>query len=304
VEDDVNTKLHPYEEAYEALVAVVADRLSKLQVMMIQSQELEVALKDIVSWLNKVENKQDKQETPVLRTEKVNALQLEQQVGRFVCLSVCLLFLFVCLCLFVCVCLFGCLFVFALHLIFLRFTIEIFIIAYFPVLFCHFSLNYLLARGNYEFKRIVAFIYCLFLIFYLSGVLNYFYPLQTLYQEISNYEDTVEQVEKVGDDLLQTMNLGPERDILKYKLANMTRRYANVKDKATERKDVLDQLAPLVQRYHSTMQDFADFLDDSEEKLDALKQTPVNEETAAKFRSEVKVNSFYVKTFPQAALCR
>lgn len=81
VEDDVTTKLHPYEEAYEALLAVVADRLSKLQVMMIQSQELEVALGDIVSWLNKVENKQDKQETPVLRTDTVNALQMEQQVG-------------------------------------------------------------------------------------------------------------------------------------------------------------------------------------------------------------------------------
>lgn len=52
--------------------------------MMIQSQELEVALGDIVSWLAKVENKQDKQEAPVLRTEKVNDLQMEQQVRLFV----------------------------------------------------------------------------------------------------------------------------------------------------------------------------------------------------------------------------
>lgn len=88
------------------------------------------------------------------------------------------------------------------------------------------------------------------------------------------------------------MNLGPERDILKYKLANMSRRYANVKDKANERKDLLDQLAPLVQRYHSAMEGFADFLDDSEEKLDALKKAPVNEESAAKFKSEVKVRNF------------
>lgn len=80
VEDDVTTKLHPYEEAYDALLAVVSDRLSKLHVMMIQSQELEFALADIVRWLSDVEKRQDKQEIPVLRTEKINDLQMEQDV--------------------------------------------------------------------------------------------------------------------------------------------------------------------------------------------------------------------------------
>lgn len=81
VEDDITTKLHPYEEAYDALLAVVADRLSKLQVMMCQSQELEVALSNIVAWLAEVEKKQKKQEAPVLRTEVVKNLQREQQVS-------------------------------------------------------------------------------------------------------------------------------------------------------------------------------------------------------------------------------
>lgn len=101
-------------------------------------------------------------------------------------------------------------------------------------------------------------------------------------------------MEKVGDDLLQTMNLGPERDILKYKLADMSRRYSNVKDKSTERKELLDQLAPLVQRYQNAVEGFSGFLDDSEEKLDALKTAPVNDETAAKYKSEIKVNILIV----------
>ena len=80
VEDDVSTRLHPYEEAYDALLAVVSDRLSKLQVMMIQSQQLDIALADIVDWLADIEKKQDKQENPVLRTDKIIPLQMEQEV--------------------------------------------------------------------------------------------------------------------------------------------------------------------------------------------------------------------------------
>lgn len=82
VEDNITTKLLPYEEAYDALLAVVSDRLSKLQVMIIQSQKLEIALADIVEWLTEVEKRQDKQEIPVLRTEKINDLQMEQDVSH------------------------------------------------------------------------------------------------------------------------------------------------------------------------------------------------------------------------------
>jgi predicted subunit of tRNA(5-methylaminomethyl-2-thiouridylate) methyltransferase len=48
---------------------------------MIQSQKLEIALNDIVEWLAETEKRQNKQETPVLRTDKINALQMEQEVS-------------------------------------------------------------------------------------------------------------------------------------------------------------------------------------------------------------------------------
>ena len=118
--------------------------------------------------------------------------------------------------------------------------------------------------------------------------------MQDLHQEICTYEETVEHVEKTGDALLNTMNLGPERDILKYKVADMSRRYANVKDKATERKDTLDQLAPLVERYPNAVEGFSEFLDDSEEKLDSLKVVPTDEEAATKLKAEIKVSHMSV----------
>lgn len=96
-------------------------------------------------------------------------------------------------------------------------------------------------------------------------------------------------MEKAGNDLLQTMNLGPERDILKYKLADMSRRIDTVKNKSSERKELLDQLAPLVQRYQTAVEGFSGFLDDSEEKLNALSTTPIDEETVPKLKSEIKV---------------
>lgn len=101
----------------------------------------------------------------------------------------------------------------------------------------------------------------------------------------------VDHVEKTGDTMLQTLNPGPERDILKFKLADMSRRFNNAKDKSTDRKEMLDQLAPLMERYQNASQPFNTFLEDSEEKIGGLKAIPQDEETAAKQRSDIKVSS-------------
>ena len=100
----------------------------------------------------------------------------------------------------------------------------------------------------------------------------------------------VEHVEKTGDEMLQTMNPGPERDILKYKLADMSRRFSSVKDKTADRKEMLDQIAPLTERYQNALQGIVTFLDDSEDKLDSLKSVPQDEEAATKRKAQLKVN--------------
>ncbi|EDO29907.1 predicted protein [Nematostella vectensis] len=82
VEDDVAGKLQPFQEAYDALVAVVADRLGKLQLMLMQSQKLEEALADAIRWLEEVERQQAKQLPPILGSSStVVAASQENWIG-------------------------------------------------------------------------------------------------------------------------------------------------------------------------------------------------------------------------------
>ena len=95
-----------------------------------------------------------------------------------------------------------------------------------------------------------------------------------------NKEPVIEQLSKTGADLMKAAEPGPEKDILKMKLAHVETRYADVKGKCTDRKNQLDKLAPLVEQYSEALQALLLFLDASEEKLQILKEISIDEENA------------------------
>ena len=113
---------------------------------------------------------------------------------------------------------------------------------------------------------------------------------QTLLQEIVHQQPVIEQVQRTGHKILEKMQPGPERDVLKFKLADMSKRFPVVANKATDRKEQLDKISPLVDQYQDAMQVFEPFLDSAEEKLEKLSSMPQEGESAADRRAAVQVS--------------
>lgn len=99
----------------------------------------------------------------------------------------------------------------------------------------------------------------------------------------------IQQVESSANKMLESMPYGPDRDILKFKLADIMRRVGAVNEKSTERKDTLDLIQPLAEQYHDSLHAFLPYLDGAEEKLEALKRVPRDEERAAQHKADTRV---------------
>lgn len=80
-QDAVETRLLPLEEAFEILHNTVVERLSKLKIQLLESQELETALSDVMKWMVSVEKLQGKQEAISLRPAKLQKQHLENEVS-------------------------------------------------------------------------------------------------------------------------------------------------------------------------------------------------------------------------------
>ena len=99
----------------------------------------------------------------------------------------------------------------------------------------------------------------------------------------------IQQVESNVNKMLESMPYGPERDILKFKLADINRRVAAVTEKSTERKDTLDSIQPLADQYHDALHAFLPYLDGAEDKMESLKKVPHDEESAARHKADTQV---------------
>ena len=97
-------------------------------------------------------------------------------------------------------------------------------------------------------------------------------------------------MEKTGTEILESMNLGPDHDVLKYKVANIKRRLAAVTESCVQRKDTLHSIQPLVEQHHEIMRAFLLFLDAIEDKLEYVKGMPTDQESAANRSAEMTVN--------------
>lgn len=106
----------------------------------------------------------------------------------------------------------------------------------------------------------------------------------------------MEQVQRTGQKVLEKLTPGPERDVLKFRLADMSKRFPVIAGKATSRKEQLDRISPLLDQYQDAMQVLEPFLDSAEEKLEKLSGLPEDGESAAERKAAVQVNilNFFV----------
>ena len=99
----------------------------------------------------------------------------------------------------------------------------------------------------------------------------------------------IQQVENNANEMLESMPYGPEHDVLKCKLADITRRVGAVNEESTERKHILDSIQPLAEQYHDAMSAFLPYLDGAEDKVESLKRVPRDEESATQQKAEAQV---------------
>ena len=105
----------------------------------------------------------------------------------------------------------------------------------------------------------------------------------------------IQQVESHANKVLESMPLGPDRDILKFKLADVSRRMAAVTEKSTERKETLNSIQPLAEKYHDSLHAFLPYLEGAEDKMESLKTVPHDKESTARHKTDSQVmNGCYV----------
>ena len=82
----------------------------------------------------------------------------------------------------------------------------------------------------------------------------------------------------------------PERDVLKFRLVDLNKRYPVIACKANARKEQLDRVSPLLDQYHDAVQAFELFLDSAENKLEKLCDMPDESENAVDRKDALQVN--------------
>ena len=79
-----------------------------------------------------------------------------------------------------------------------------------------------------------------------------------------------EQLVRVGRNILETSEPGPDRDALESKLSDTTQRWDSVKKQTAERQEQLNQVLPLAKEFHGEMQDVKPWLSDAEKRLQGV----------------------------------
>ena len=113
--------------------------------------------------------------------------------------------------------------------------------------------------------------------------------LQLLCKSIASELPVIQQVESNANQVLESMPYGPERDILKCKLVDISRRVSAVNEKSTERKQALDSVQPLIEQYRDALNAFLPYLDGAEDKLESLKKVSCDEESVVSQNAEAQV---------------
>ena len=90
---------------------------------------------------------------------------------------------------------------------------------------------------------------------------------------------------KTGEQFLESTEPGNERDELETKIDDVTKRWENVKEKATENLTAIDEVLPLAKVYRETTDAFTDWLKSAERKVETFEPV-IGDQTSVTRQSE------------------
>lgn len=92
-----------------------------------------------------------------------------------------------------------------------------------------------------------------------------------IHQEILDKEPVYEAVLKSGEDLKNASQVQDDKDNLEEKLADMTRRWTELKAKSHDRDKLLDEAVEATTEYQELKNQFVPWLDETEKSFDDIK---------------------------------
>ena len=95
--------------------------------------------------------------------------------------------------------------------------------------------------------------------------------------EVKQLEPLFERITRNGQDILDSLDLGEEKDEMKEKLNDLTVRWSTVKLNIEGRKAKIDDVSPAVKTHHSAMQSLLPWITETEDWVSSLEPVSCDE---------------------------
>lgn len=123
-------------------------------------------------------------------------------------------------------------------------------------------------------------------------VIKSYFFLQPVYQDILQHEPTVHHVLKTARDILKDKKPSEERDTLQNTVDDVEKRWKNVREKVTKRRDQILRIMPQAVLYNNELENVKPWLEEAEKQVKALPKLSVNPEDFSQRKREVQVKAY------------
>jgi len=100
--------------------------------------------------------------------------------------------------------------------------------------------------------------------------------------DVKQLEPVFEKVSKTGDEILESLEPGEEKDELKEKLSDLSTRWNVVKTKIEDRKSKIDDVSVVAKTHHDSLQSLLPWMSDAENWVDSLEPVSCDEKCISK----------------------
>ena len=100
--------------------------------------------------------------------------------------------------------------------------------------------------------------------------------------DVKQLEPVFEKVSKTGDEILESLEPGEEKDELKERLSDLATRWNTVKKKIEDRKSKIDDVSVVAKTHHDSLQSLLPWMSDVENWVDSLEPVSCDEKCISK----------------------
>ena len=100
--------------------------------------------------------------------------------------------------------------------------------------------------------------------------------------DVKQLEPLFERIAKNGQDILESLDPGEEKDELEEKLNDLTARWDAVKTKIDDRKSKIEQVSPVAKTHHESLQSLLPWMSDTEDWVSSLEPVSCDEKGISK----------------------